>query len=639
MMKLPVVLAIWAAVCTPYAARALDLRYPPTPAQREEILKMGWPEARDAIAPALLQSYLPGIAGRSGSSGMTGYRQWLTLYKWADLLARSEEEEAIELLRRHLFLQPGSEHAILVLPGMSPAPDMVPVSKERAQSFFSDDVQRSKLLGDLLPPNIPNPANQPVAERLDPELVRSWVNDPAFSEMFLSSVSSDDYLPGVLWNLQETALAHPGDFNRYPALALAVAIVYDLRFPKNWPHHQVDASAVPVEPVSPAAWFSRWVAADKDRSLLTRLQEMPPGKLKFVVDAPLGGSEYNWARKNVRFPRSNFDRAFSSVDYDFDRLRAAQYSWPHGDYTLENIQKKGGICVDQAYFAMIAGKARGLPTLYFCGQGADGGHAWFGFLKAADRWEMDAGRYENQNYAVGEALDPQNWRPISDHQLKELAGGFREKSQFTASQDDILIGRLAEAAGDAELAGKAFRSAVEVCPENPEAWEARGEFLARVKAPADERRSFHEAALKQFANQRDLRVTHQMALAGIARETGDVETAAAIEKKIISQNRRLRSDLSVNAAARQLAALVDEGRLDEAFDEYRKMLRSLKETGGGNFFYDIVRPFTEALAEDGDSTRALEAADLARKALRPEKDSILDREFESLTSTLKGEES
>jgi tetratricopeptide (TPR) repeat protein len=637
MTRLLSFLVLFAAV--PAGLWAIDLRYPPNPSQREEVLVMGWPEARDAIAPALLGSYLPGIAGRSGSTGMTGYRQWLTLYKWARLLARAEQEEAIDLLQRHLFLKPCSDQPTLILPGDAPSLEMTALPRDRAMEFYSNDLQRAELLGKILPPNIPNPSDQPIAERLDGALLRSWIEDPAFSEMFLTALSVDDYLPGVLWNLQEIALAEPEDFKRYPSLALAIALVYDIRLPDNWPHHQVSPSSVPKAEVSPAALFAQWVAADKDHSLLTKLQELPPGKLKFVVDAPLSESEFTWARKNARFPRSNFDRAFSSIEYDFDRLKTEQYTWPGGDYSLEEIQKRGGICVDQAYFAMVAGKARGLPTLYFRGQGADGGHAWFGYLKSADRWEMDAGRYENQNYAMGEALDPQNWRPISDHQLKELTEGFRDKPQFIASQDDLLIARLAEESGDTDLAAKAFRSAVEVCPQNPEAWARRGEFLARAGVPADERRAYHEAALKQFANQRDLRVTHQMALAEIAREMGDAEAAEAIEKKIVSQNRRLRSDLSVNAAARHLAALVDEGRLDDAFSEYRKMLRSLKETGGGNFFYDIVRPFTEVLAEDGDSKRALEAADIARKALRPDKDSILAREFDRLASTLKGEES
>ena len=80
---------------------------------------------------------------------------------------------------------------------------------------------------------------------------------------------------------------------------------------------------------------------------------------------------------------------------------------------------------------MIAGKARGLPTLFFTGQGADGGHAWFGYMKSDNRWELDCGRYKNQNYAVGQALDPQTWLPVSDHELEIHAQGLREGLSFS----------------------------------------------------------------------------------------------------------------------------------------------------------------------------------------------------------------
>jgi tetratricopeptide (TPR) repeat protein len=622
------------AVQWPAAAQNFDLRYPPTPAQREAVVAMGWSAARDLLGPALKEAYRPGMGGVSGSTGMTAYRQWLTLWKWADLLARSEEDEAAAFLRRFIYEQPGADKPVLIPPGVAPEPDMTPVDEAFARGVLSDPRSRAEVFGKLIPPEIPDPSGEPVAARLDPGLLDSWVADPAFSEMVLATVSSDDYLPGVLWNLQEIARAHPEKFKRHAALALAIAVVYDMRPPAFWPHRQVDPALVPVAAVSPSALFAEWVAANESKSLLTDLATLSPGRLKFVIDAPLSASEYTWARKNLRFPRSNFDRAFSAVPYSTARLKAGAYSWTDPEYTLENILTRGGICVDQAYFAMVAGKARGLPTLFFTGQGSDGGHAWFGYLKAGDRWEMDAGRYENQNYAVGEALDPQSWLPISDHDLKGLAEGFREKAAFAASRDDLVLASLFEELGDSTLAAKALESAIAVCPQNPDAWLERGRFLERSGAPPDARKAHHEAALKQFANRRDLRVRHQLALAGIARELGDTETADALERRIVSQNRRLRADLSVNAAARRLDSLVQDDNLDGAFTEYRSMLRSLRKTGGGSFFYDIVVPFAEILDDAGDQKRALEAVAMARKELRPERDSILDKEFNKLEDVI-----
>lgn len=616
-------------------AAPIDLRYAPTPSERQAAAEQGWQTTRDLLAEALCQSYRPGIGGRAGSTGMTSHRQWLTLWRWSDLLARTEHKEAVSFLRRFLFDSPDSDRAVLMPPGRGPEPGMTPVSEAFIENLLADSRARAELLGKFLPPNIPDPSDRTIAERLNPELLAAWVADSEFSDLLFSAISEDDYLPGVLWILQEIALAHPENFKKYPALALAIAIVYDARPPDFWPHRQVDQAHVPIAEISPPAWFAQWVEASESKTLLSDLGKMPPSQLKFVVDAPLSATEFAWGRKNARFPRGNFERAFSAVNYRDDRLETRTYSWDDGDYTLENILAKGGICVDQAYFAMIAGKARGLPTLFFTGQGADGGHAWFGFLKNADRWDMDAGRYENQNYAVGEALDPQNWMPISDHDLKGLAEGFRDKAPYAASRDDLILAALLEKAGNQDLAARAYRSAVEVCPDNPEAWDENGQFLLRSGASPTERKALHEAALKQFANRRDLRVRHQLALAGIAREEGDALAADAIERKILAQNRRLRSDLSVSAAARRLMLLVDDAKFKDAMSEYASMLRALSQTGGGNFFHDVVAPFAELLDEEGDTASALEAVAMARKSLRPSKDSILDQSFDKLEAKLK----
>ena len=44
-------------------------------------------------------------------------------------------------------------------------------------------------------------------------------------------------------------------------------------------------------------------------------------------------------------------------------------------------------------------------------------------FKNPGRWETDCGRYENQNYPVGNAIDPQLWKKITDDELGALARG------------------------------------------------------------------------------------------------------------------------------------------------------------------------------------------------------------------------
>lgn len=611
-----------------------DLSRPPTSADKAALIAGGWAAGRDLLAAKLGEKYRPGFSGRPGATGSAAYREWLTLWKWFDLLARDEAREAAAWAARRLFKDPESDK-IVFLPLGVPAPvEVSPLPKERLGELLSHPEALTDLLARLLPETMPRPESQPIAARLSPEILQTWIADSAFSEMFFSVLDADDYAPGVLWNLQEIQTAHPAEARAYQALAVAVAIVYDTQWPAFWPHHQVDAKRVPLATMPPAERFMAWVAANESRTLLGDLRRMGPEYLKFVVDAPLAESEFTWARKNAKFPRANFERAFSAVPYKFDRIKSQQFSWDRDAYTLEAILKRGGICVDQAYFAMIAGKARGIPTLFFTGQGSDGGHAWFGYLKSSDRWDMDAGRYENQNYATGFALDPQTWRPISDHDLRALAEGFRRTPAYAAARDDLVLAGLFEEQGNRDLADKATESALGVCPQMPEAWEARGRFLNASGAPPEARRALHEAAIRQFQNRRDQRTRHQEALAAIAREQGDSAAAEQLEKQIISSNRRLRSDLSVNAAAKRLDDLLEGGKTDDAFAEYRRLLNSLKTTGGGNFFYDIVRPFSTALIERGDAKRAREAVDLARRALKPEPGSILDLDFGKLTEEI-----
>jgi tetratricopeptide (TPR) repeat protein len=637
-MKSPLVAALTLLLGTSLLAPALDLRYPPTPADKQALIAMGWSAARDSLSEKLEAGYLPGLAGRAGSTGMTGYRQWLALWKWFDLLSRTETEETVNLLRQYLFVRPGHDKPLFFPPGHKVEEMDVPVSREQAASLLEDPKIRSEILGVLLPPGIPDPKDQPVADRFEKSLLESWILDAAFSEAFFQILTPADYAPGVLWNLKEIHAANPQAIKMYPSLALAITVVFDSKLPANWPHHQVNRDLLPLAEVAPASWFARWVESAESKDLLVDLKTTKAGLLKFVVDAPLSESEYKWALKNARFPRTDFSKAFSAVKYDDSRISSRQFVWDRGEYTLANIFSRGGICVDQAYFATIAGKARGIPTLYFSGQGADGGHAWFGYLKSNERWEMDAGRYENQNYAVGEAMDPQSWRPISDHELAGISEGFRDKAAFAASRDDILMASLFEQRGNSALAAKAFESAVAVCPQSPETWAARQSFLERTAAAPSQRKLFHEAALKQFQNRKDLKVRHQSALAAIAREQGDAATADAIERQIVTQNRSTRADLSVNAAARQLTSLLDQNKIPEAFTEYRRMLTSLKKTGGGNFFYDIVVPFAETLNAAGESAKAEEAVEIAQKALDPETGSILDHEFRELRMRLKSKD-
>lgn len=609
-------------------AGAIDVRRPPSSADVDSLIAQGLPAARESLEAALIAGYQPGRMGVSGSSGNPAFMSWLTLWRWCDVLTRSGDDEMARLLRRHLFSDPKSGELTFVGPGWDSGLEAIPEGKAALMAQSPPE----EILRQLLPDGA-RPVRGALSEILPPEIIAEFMKDDAFSRSFFSTLSGDDYLPLVIANLRDVRAADPKNWKNYRQLAIALAVVNDSKPPGFWPHDQVTQSLVPREQLPVADQFAAWVAANESGGTLLDLRKLSAGQLKFVVDAFVRQDELAWARKNIRLPVAGFEKAFPMVSYRNDRLVKQKYSWDEDPYLLETIRARGGICVDQAYFAMLCGKAKGLPTLFFTGQGADGGHAWFGYMKADDRWELDCGRYATQNYATGHALDPQTWKTISDHDLRLLAASFRDKPEFAASVNDLAMAGIIERKGNSALAAKAYESAVRTCMMNPAAWDARGDFLVRSGAPPAERKKFHEAALAQFAGNADLKTRHQQALAGVARELGDTAAADQLERLILLENKRKRSDLSVGIVARQMQALLDSGKLDEAGKEFRRQVSSLADTGGGNLFYDVAAPYIMALLDAGKKAEAGKSLVLIRKKLAPEKDGILDGEIRALEET------
>ena len=63
-------------------------------------------------------------------------------------------------------------------------------------------------------------------------------------------------------------------------------------------------------------------------------------------------------------------------------------------------------------------------------------------MKNPGRWETDCGRYENQNYPVGNAIDPQLWKMITDDELGSLARGEKNLSGFRGKAVDYFAWAL-----------------------------------------------------------------------------------------------------------------------------------------------------------------------------------------------------
>lgn len=631
--RLSILLVAGALIASAAVSRGQNVHLPPTPQHRAYAAKVGWQPAADLIGKALAGAYSPGRPGAAGSAGDASFQSWLLLYRWCELLARKEEDELARYLAR--FLVTDQAGRLTLLPSGYPMPDGAqPVSRTEMEMHLANPETCAALLKGHVPADY-TPGTGMIADSLNPEFLAAMAQDEAFLRIFFANLSDDDFTPEVLHILQTIWKTAPDRWADYRNLAVALAIVRDQPAPTWWPHTQVPHANVPLASnLTPTDEFQFWVSSNEQQKLYTDLRKLDPEELKFVVDAPIAESELIWAQKFTHFPRADYGRAFSSIRYRDDRLSSGALDWNEGPYTLAAIQQKGGICVDQAYFAMLSGKAHGLPTLFFSGQGTDGGHAWLGYLQSEHRWDMNCGRYQNQNYATGEALDPQNWLPITDHELASLAASFRRTPDYACSEADLAMAALFRKAGDPKRELVAIDSAIADSPNNDTAWTNKGEYLDRTGAPTALKQAFHTAAIKQFSNNPDLQASHQKALADLARAAGDTAGAQSLESTIISQNRRFRSDLAVDAAAGQLSQMVQAGKFDDAMRTYRSLLGGIGRTSGGSFFYQIVRPFAQALAQAGNVTAAKRAVDLARTAMRPSPDSIVSQDFNDLEKSL-----
>lgn len=612
-----------------------DLGRWPTGEDMRVIREIGWAAAAEALEDRLAAEWRPSHGSQAGSSGNAVFRQWQRLAQWCRLLGTPEPEALRAWLGRRVLRDPERQNALLVVPsGMSLPAD----ADGRPLPMAAEELRGTRIPPGILQALLPEdytPQDGPVAARAQEEFLIASAADQEFLEEFLRECGPDDFAPVALMRLERLRRAYPGAWPAYRSLMLAYALVHDQREPAFWPHHQVAAAAVPRTAENLAAQFGYFHRANEARRLEHDLRRLSVGELKFLVDAPVPSSELEWAAANVELGRGRFDRVLGLVQYDQRRADDGVFHWPHGPYVLGEIAAKGGICTDQAYFACIAGKAKGIPTIFFAGQGRDGGHAWFGFLRDRGKWELDAGRFFNQRYTVGQALDPQSWLPITDHELLYLSGRAVRSPRHDAALGDLAMAAIYRRRGDLDSSAAAADSARHHSPDYVAAWEAKEEVLLESGDLAALRAHYTEA-IDRFRREEDLRVRYQARLAGLERAAGDGRIANRLEERMIRENRRSRMDLSTAAGAELLSRLVEDGDVEAALREYRALTARLGPQGGGNFFYGVVQPFVLKLQAGGHGKDAQRALDLAGRAMKFERGSILAREFDQLEAAVAG---
>jgi hypothetical protein len=593
---------------------------------------------RDSLADALTATWRPAQTGRSSSSSQDSFARWVDLYQWSNLLASEESEILKKWLSHHLqatdaeAMEGKPLHVTIFDPGTALSHDSV--SPEILEKLMTDSPLMEQVIQRLIAQPF-TPENGLLSTRLEAEFITTTISDPDFLKKWAAGFSEDDFAPKVLLNLQSIWQENRTDWHEFLSLALAIALVKDQPAPSFWPHHQVAANAVPKSEVEPPILFSEWVQAFRKGKLRMDPRLLEVGELKFVIDAPIDSSELDWVRNNPILAHQDPPKAFDSIGYDHKRLSKNILDWPWGSYQLSAIKEHGGICVDQAYYAAISGKALGIPTIYFSGQGKDGGHAWIGYLKGPGQWDFNVARYADQKFATGESLDPQNWTQINDHDLELLTRHLGSHELQDAARRDLVIAAIFRKKGDLEGEGRALQSALTTSPENPAIWDAKEAWLLRSMASVATLKAHHEAAIAQFSRFSDLKIQHQQALVKLALNSGEQKNAEELSRSMVNQNRMggaqpARTDLSAAAAWALISEHLKVDDIAGSLEEFEHQLRLQGANGGGDFLYKVISPLASALISSGHQDLAQRILKESSITLKPIKDSLVDRNIKSL---------
>jgi len=472
--------------------------------------------------------------------------------------------------------------------------------------------------------------DEPVVGLLTDETIGWLLADREFAEGFFSQITPYDCVPNVLRILQTLRSADVRVFGEYEQLACAIALVYDEPPPPDWPHWQVSEKVLPRKLPDPLLAFKFLVDADQRRVTLQKLGTLSAGELKFTVDLAAPFSELTWAQNKVKFPLGELVKSYESVRYRPDRIRADQYTWLDETYSLADILRTGGICVDQAYFATQAGKARGVPTLLFGGAGQDGRHAWFGYLGSNRQWVLDAGRYEEQKYVTGVAFDPQSWLPLSDHEVSFLSEGFRRLSPYRQSWQQQVFAELYLRLSNKAAAATAARKAVNYERRNIEAWELL--LKASAGQPALVREGLMVEAAQAMQRYPDLNARFVLQRVASLRARGEV-SSAELEERTLARRGRVggRTDMGVD----QAVAIMDKAASGDLLRVYRQVLQQYGRGAGMDFYDRVTHPLVARMFKEKQNKDALQVIALTRAALKPEPDSQFDREMKALAESAK----
>ncbi len=400
-----------------------------------------------------------------------------------------------------------------------------------------------------------------------------WCNQQRAALFLEYFTPGKDNLPNVI-NILETLYNHDQTSrDEFFPLMLAIALVWDS--PRPPMHGQIGENNIPSnnpDIKNRYDFFQHLYGSHRSAIPFSRLTV---SALCFVVDAPIPVEELQWAAKNIK--GGKYDKIFQSIKYDHKRLETGQFSWPNGPYTLQSIQKNGGICVDQAAYTAIAAKSRGVPSIFFSGAGKRGFHAWAAVMKGNGKWDMDVGRYENDEYTAGNAVHPQTGIGYNDHLVKLLCDKLQRENESIQSNAYVRIAQTLAGLQFKKAAITVARQAIVTNQTNLTAWDV---YASLVKDNHKKLMECYENQAKAFNDYPDVVLIVRQQQADALREKGD----DALAEKVLERARRSirdRDDLERKSFKSNLSVNLDDENADPvaARLKYESFLKSKRKDG------------------------------------------------------------
>jgi hypothetical protein len=419
-------------------------------------------------------------------------------------------------------------------------------------------------------------------------------------------------------------------FKRYMNLAIAIAMVWDEPFPDSWPHPNVNRNDIPISDLDVLSLFNFFVKSHESGRLKIGLDRLSIRELCFVIDTPVQLNELKYAQQIKLKSIGDLERLYKIIPYDQQRINSEIYEWPHGPYRLIDIGlKKGGICMDQGYFASHAAKSQGIPSILFMGQGRSGGHAWVGFLESRGRWKLNAARWASEKYPVGFAYDPQTWERISDTQFEFILKSNGDSPSHGKGKLVLAWALLNE--GSLQFQ-PLLQIAAKIMPRSKEPWQIELNYLNESEADLDAMKVFWARWITNFKEEKGTKAKGQIELLKILRKLNLDSAALRLSRQIVNENRSGRFDLGVTVASDEVFDLQRAKNWDEAHRKYKITLDQFKDSSGGHLFYNLIDPYVRNCLLDRRMGEASDAILLASKTIKPVPNSILYNDFEKLRS-------